>query len=49
MLQIKITNSSAHPLPEYATPLSAGLDLRANLAEELVLGPLERGLAPTGL
>jgi len=49
MIQIKITNSSAHPLPEYATLLSAGLDLRANLTEELVLGPLERGLVPTGL
>jgi len=49
MLQIKITNSSTHPLPEYATPLSAGLDLRANLTEEILLGPLERKLIPTGL
>lgn len=49
MLQIKIANSSVHPLPEYATSLSAGLDLRANLMEELVLGPLERCLVPTGL
>jgi len=36
-------------LPEYATPLSAGMDLRANLAEAVVLKPLERKLIPTGL
>ena len=46
---IKIVNHSHHDLPHYATPLSAGLDLRANLDEPLTLHPLERCLVPTGL
>ena len=46
---IKIVNHSHHELPHYATPLSAGLDLRANLDEPLTLHPLERCLVPTGL
>ena len=45
----KIINKSHHPLPGYATPLSAGMDIRANLAEPVVLKPLERKLIPTGL
>ncbi len=49
MLEIKIVNRSRHPLPTYATALSAGMDLRANLEEEIVLKPLERKLIPTGL
>ena len=48
-MNIKIVNHSKHSLPEYATPLSAGLDLRANIDEPVVLKPLERKLIPTGL
>lgn len=48
-MKIKIVNKSNHPLPQYATPYSAGLDLRANLAEPVTLRPLERKLIPTGL
>ncbi len=46
---LKILNNSNHPLPQYATSLSAGVDLRANLNEPVVLKPLERKLIPTGL
>lgn len=46
---VKVVNKSHHPLPEYATSQSAGLDLRANLSEPIVLEPLERALVPTGL
>ena len=48
-MQVKIVNQSQHPLPEYATPQSAGLDLRANLGTPITLAPLERVLVPTGL
>lgn len=48
-MKIKIVNLSNNPLPTYATPLSAGLDLRANLAEPITLQPMERRLIPTGL
>ncbi len=48
-MKIKIVNRSKHSLPEYATPLSAGMDLRANIDEPIVLNPLERKLIPTGL
>ncbi len=48
-MQIPIINRSHHALPVYATPLSAGMDLRANLSEPLVLEPLQRALVPTGL
>lgn len=48
-MKIEIINKSQHPTPEYATPLSAGLDLRANLDESIVLKPLERSLVKTGL
>lgn len=48
-MEIKIVNRSHHPLPAYATALSAGMDLRANLDEPLRLRPLERCLVPTGL
>lgn len=48
-MNIKIVNRSGHPLPQYATPQSAGLDLRAFLQEPVVLKPLERRLIPTGL
>lgn len=46
---IKIVNQSKHPLPEYATIYSAGLDLRANIDQPIELKPLERRLIPTGL
>ena len=49
MLNIKIINRSHHPLPAYATALSAGMDLRANLDAPVVLPPLGRALIPTGL
>ncbi len=48
-MKIRIVNHSKHPLPEYATILSAGMDLRANLEEAVVLKSLERKLIPTGL
>lgn len=48
-MRIKIINKSANSLPEYATALSAGMDLRANLKEPVTLKPLERALIPTGL
>ncbi|MBQ6958607.1 MAG: dUTP diphosphatase [Bacteroidales bacterium] len=46
---VKIVNHSPFDLPAYATALSAGMDLRADLPEAVVLGPLERTLVPTGL
>ena len=49
MMQIPIINRSHHPLPAYATPLSAGMDLRANLSEPILLQPMQRALVPTGL
>lgn len=49
MVKIKIRNRSRHEMPAYATPLSAGLDLRANIDEPLTLQPLQRALVPTGL
>lgn len=48
-MKIEIINESHHPLPQYATPLSAGMDLRANLDAPVTLRPLERKLIPTGL
>ncbi len=48
-MHVKIVNHSPHPLPAYATALSAGLDLRAWLAEPITLRSLERRLVPTGL
>jgi dUTP pyrophosphatase len=48
-MEINIVNRSRFPLPQYATIHSAGLDLRADLEQSLVLKPLERTLVPTGL
>ena len=48
-MKIKIINKSKHPMPQYATPLSAGLDLRANIDTPITLQPLQRCLVPTGL
>ena len=46
---VKIVNLSGYPLPEYQTPHSAGMDVRANIAEVLTLKSLERAIVPTGL
>ncbi|MDR0348880.1 MAG: dUTP diphosphatase [Tannerella sp.] len=48
-MKVKIVNKSHHPLPQYETPLSAGMDIRAYLSEPVELKPLERKLIPTGL
>ena len=48
-MKIKVVNKGHQPLPQYATPQSAGMDLRANLEEPVTLKPLERRLIPTGL
>lgn len=48
-MKIRIVNKSKHELPQYATPLSAGLDLRTNIDSPIILGPMERCLVPTGL
>lgn len=48
-MKVEIINRSKHPLPTYATGLSAGMDLRANIDEPIVLRPLQRVLVPTGL
>ena len=48
-MQVKIVNKSKHSLPEYATALSAGMDLRANIDEPVTLRPLQRSLIPTGI
>ena len=48
-MKVKIINESHHPLPAYATPQSAGVDLRANLDEPVTLMPMQRALIPTGL
>ncbi|MBQ8868063.1 MAG: dUTP diphosphatase [Bacteroidaceae bacterium] len=48
-MNVQIINKSKHPLPTYATVASAGMDLRANLDEPIVLKPLQRCLVPTGL
>lgn len=48
-MNIQIINKSKHPLPAYATELSAGMDIRANLTEPVTLQPMQRCLIPTGL
>ena len=48
-MKVEIINKSKHALPAYATTASAGMDLRANLDEPMVLAPLQRALVPTGL
>ena len=48
-MQIKVVNKGRQPLPAYATEQSAGMDLRANISEPVVLRPMERRLIPTGL
>ena len=48
-MKVEIVNKSGQPLPAYATELSAGMDLRADLESPVTLRPLERALVPTGL
>ena len=48
-MEVKIINKSDNPLPQYSTAYSAGMDLRANIEEDITLKPLERKLIPTGL
>ena len=48
-MKVQIINRSAWPCPQYATPQSAGVDLKANISESITLGSLERALVPTGL
>ncbi len=48
-MKIRIVNKSRHSLPEYKTAFSAGMDLYANLDQDLILKPLERALIPTGI
>ena len=48
-MKVKIINKSKHQLPSYSTPLSAGMDLRANIDESITLKPLQRKLIPTGI
>ena len=48
-MKVKIVNKSEYPSPAYATPYSAGVDLKANISEPVILGSLERTMIPTGL
>lgn len=48
-LKVKIINNSGNPLPEYETPSSAGMDVRAFIPEPIVIEPMQRALVPTGL
>ncbi len=48
-MEVKIINKSKHEMPRYATELSAGMDLRANIDEPVKLGSLERAIVPTGI
>jgi dUTP pyrophosphatase len=48
-MKVQVVNRSQHSLPNYETELSAGMDLRANIVEDIELGSLERILVPTGL
>lgn len=49
MINVRIINTSSHPLPSYATAGSSGMDLRAAITSPVQLQPLERSLVPTGL
>lgn len=48
-MKINIINKSAHALPHYETIASAGMDLRANIDQDIILNPMERTIVPTGL
>ena len=49
VLNVNVINNSENPLPQYATDGSSGMDLRANIPEQIILKPMERILIPTGL
>ncbi|MFA6199864.1 MAG: dUTP diphosphatase [Bacteroidales bacterium] len=48
-MDVRIVNKSKHSIPEYATESSAGMDLRANIEESVILKPLERAMIPTSI
>lgn len=48
-MKVRIINNSGYPSPSYATEMSAGMDLKANISEPIVLEPLQRAMVPTGL
>lgn len=48
-MKVQVINKSKHALPAYATELSAGMDIRANISEPISLEPMQRCLVPTGL
>ncbi|MGM9736207.1 MAG: dUTP diphosphatase [Candidatus Cryptobacteroides sp.] len=48
-MKVKIVNKSGYPSPSYATPMSAGMDLKADIQEPIILEPLQRTMVPTGL
>lgn len=48
-MKVKIVNKSSYPSPSYATEMSAGMDLKADISEPVVLGPLGRAIVPTGI
>ena len=48
-MKVKIVNTSRNPLPKYATPFSAGMDLHASLEKPVTLAPMQRALIPTGI
>lgn len=48
-MKVQVINKSKHALPAYATELSAGMDIRANISEPIALAPMQRCLVPTGL
>ena len=48
-MKVCVVNKSNHRLPEYSTPMSVGMDLKANISEPITLGPLQRILIPTDL
>lgn len=48
-MKLPVINKSKHPLPKYETTQAAGLDLRANIEEDIILKPLERKIVPTGI
>lgn len=49
IMKVRIVNRSRHALPAYQTPLSAGMDVRADLEQSVTLAPLQRAMIPTGL
>lgn len=48
-MTVKVVNKSAYPLPQYESALAAGMDVKANITEPVVLKPLARAMVPTGL